>query len=83
MRLVNLLKSCNGQYLFSVWEEASWMFSFGVLARLQDAIKRPVSQELTTKDSRALIALVNIVSLLAENCNFDTLRKEHSSAHPD
>ena len=50
-------------------------------ARLQQAIKRPVSQELTANDSRTLIALVNIVSLLAENCNFDTLRKDHSSAY--
>ena len=49
------------------------------LARLQQAIKRPASEELTANDSRTLIALVNIVSLLAENCNFDTLRKDHSS----
>ena len=50
-------------------------------ARLQQAINRPASQELTANDSRTLIALVNIVSLLAENCNFDTLRKDHSSAY--
>lgn len=50
-------------------------------ARLQQAIKRPASQELTANDSRTLIALVNIVSLLAENCNFDTLRKDHSSKY--
>ena len=52
-----------------------------ISARLQQAIKRPASQELTANDSRTLIALVNIVSLLAENCNFDTLRKDHSSAY--
>ena len=50
-------------------------------ARLQQAIKRPASQELTANDSRTLIALINIVSLLAENCNFDTLRKDHPSEY--
>jgi len=59
------------------------MTSSGSLARLQQAIKRPASQELTANDVRTLIALVNIVSLLAENCNFDTLRKEHSSTCTD
>jgi cohesin loading factor subunit SCC2 len=47
-------------------------------ARLQQAINRPASQ---ANDSRTLIALVNIVSLLAENCNFDALRKDHSSEY--
>ena len=59
----------------------SQLTSLEFSARLQQAIKRPASQELTANDSRTLIALVNIVSLLAENCNFDTLRKDHSSAY--
>jgi len=43
-------------------------------------VKRPASQELNPAELRALIILIFIVSLLAENCNFDTLRKENSGA---
>ena len=65
---------------FLAWQ-VSWITCLDLSARLQQAIKRPASEELTANDGRTLIALVNIVSLLAENCNFDTLRKEHSSAY--
>jgi cohesin loading factor subunit SCC2 len=43
-------------------------------------VKRPASQEMNPAEIRALIILIFIVSLLAENCNFDTLRKENPSA---
>ncbi|KXN83113.1 Protein rad9 [Leucoagaricus sp. SymC.cos] len=56
IRLVNLLKSCNG--------------------RLQQAIKRPVSNQMSQNDVRALLVLVFIVALLGEHCNFDRLRTE-------
>ncbi|KAF8968942.1 hypothetical protein BDZ97DRAFT_1797116 [Flammula alnicola] len=46
-------------------------------ARLQQTIKRPASQEIGPNEIRALIILIFIVSLLAENCNFDALRKEN------
>ena len=45
--------------------------------RLQQMVKRPASQEMNPAEIRALIILIFIVSLLAENCNFDTLRKEN------
>lgn len=48
-------------------------------ARLQQMLKNPSSQELGLNDVRALIMLIFIVALLAENCNFDDLRKEHPS----
>jgi len=43
-------------------------------------VKRPASQEMNPAEIRALIILIFIVSLLAENCNFDTLRKENPGA---
>ena len=43
-------------------------------------VKRPAAQELNPAELRALIILIFIVSLLAENCNFDTLRKENPGA---
>ncbi|KAF8158512.1 hypothetical protein B0H34DRAFT_797892 [Crassisporium funariophilum] len=52
-------------------------------ARLQQIIKRPASQELNANDVRALVILIFIVSLLAENCNFDTLRNEKPALAPD
>ena len=52
-------------------------------ARLQQLLKRPSSQELGQNDVRALIMLIFIVALLAENCNFDNLRKEQQSVYAD
>jgi len=46
------------------------------IARLQQLIKRPTTQELGQNDLRALAVLVFIVALLAGNCNFDNLRQE-------
>lgn len=78
VRLVNLLKSCNGTHPWLVRE----FYIADVdrrLARLQQSIKRPAAQELSPNETRALVILIFIVALLAENCNFDTLRKENSS----
>ena len=52
------------------------------IARLQQLIKRPTTQELGQNDLRALVMLIFIVALLAENCNFDNLRQEHPSTSP-
>ena len=42
-------------------------------------IKRSAAQEIGANEIRALIILIFIVSLLAENCNFDNLRNENPS----
>ena len=52
-------------------------------ARLQQLLKRPSTQELGQNDVRALVMLIFIVALLAENCNFDDLRKEQQSMYAD
>ncbi|KDR82399.1 hypothetical protein GALMADRAFT_220397 [Galerina marginata CBS 339.88] len=52
-------------------------------ARLQQMINRPISQALGDNDIRALTILIFIVALLAENCNFDALRKGNSILVPD
>jgi len=49
------------------------------LARLQQTVKRPASQDLGPNEIRALIILIFIVALLAEHCKFDTLRKDQPS----
>jgi cohesin loading factor subunit SCC2 len=81
VRLVNLLKSCNGR---SSYTHGSGVHItqkiFNIAGRLQQMVKRPASQEMNPAEIRALIILIFIVSLLAENCNFDTLRKENPSA---
>ena len=43
-------------------------------------VKHPASQEMNPAELRAPIILIFIVSSLAENCNFDTLRKENPGA---
>ncbi|RDB15317.1 Protein rad9 [Hypsizygus marmoreus] len=45
--------------------------------RLQQAMKRPLSQDMMANEIRALSILIYIVSLLGENCNFDNLRTDH------
>ncbi|KJA17973.1 hypothetical protein HYPSUDRAFT_205707 [Hypholoma sublateritium FD-334 SS-4] len=52
-------------------------------ARLQQIIKRPATQEIGANEIRALIILIFIVSLLAENCNFDNLRNENPNLAAD
>ena len=54
-------------------------FTSFTTARLQQMLNKPSSHELGQNDVRALIMLILIVALLAENCNFDDLRKEHPS----
>ncbi|KAG5642305.1 hypothetical protein DXG03_003025 [Asterophora parasitica] len=45
-------------------------------ARLQEAIKRPHSNEMAANEVRPLSILIFIVALLGENCNFDNVRKD-------
>jgi len=66
--MVGLIYSCSDVYITQI--------SF-ISGRLQQMVKRPASQEMNPAEIRALIILIFIVSLLAENCNFDTLRKEN------
>ncbi|KAG6831056.1 hypothetical protein H0H87_006298, partial [Tephrocybe sp. NHM501043] len=46
-------------------------------ARLQEAIRRPSSREMTANDIRTLSILVFIVALLGEHCNYDAVRRDH------
>ncbi|KAG0704778.1 hypothetical protein DFH29DRAFT_981273 [Suillus ampliporus] len=46
-------------------------------ARLQQAIARPVSYQMTAVENRTLSILIFIVALLGEHCDFDRLRDEH------
>lgn len=48
-------------------------------ARLQQAIARPVAQQMNPVEIKTLSILIFIVSLLGEHCNFDRLRLEHES----
>lgn len=50
-----------------------------ILARLQQILRRPASQELSQNDIRALLVLIFIVALLAENCKYDALRRDNPS----
>ncbi|KAG6888734.1 hypothetical protein C0995_006386 [Termitomyces sp. Mi166 len=52
-------------------------------ARLQDAIKRPLSNEMTPNDIRTLSILIFIVALLGEHCNYDAVRREHQELASD
>ncbi|KAG1743247.1 uncharacterized protein EDB91DRAFT_1126495 [Suillus paluster] len=46
-------------------------------ARLQQAIARPTSYQMTAVENRTLSILIFIVALLGEHCDFDRLRDEH------
>ncbi|KAI0927411.1 hypothetical protein AcV5_007956 [Taiwanofungus camphoratus] len=48
-------------------------------ARLQQAIAKPLSQNMTPPEQRALSILLFIASLLCEHCAFDRLRLEHDN----
>ncbi|KAF5374102.1 hypothetical protein D9615_008832 [Tricholomella constricta] len=52
-------------------------------ARLQEAIKRPLSREMAANEVRALSILIFIVALLGEHCNFDDVRRDHSELAND
>ncbi|KAF9046656.1 hypothetical protein BJ165DRAFT_1369666 [Panaeolus papilionaceus] len=51
--------------------------------RLQAITKRPATKEMQPNEVKALIVLIFIVALLVENCNFDTLRDDHSNLASD
>ncbi|KAG2115459.1 hypothetical protein DEU56DRAFT_932992 [Suillus clintonianus] len=46
-------------------------------ARLQQAIARPASYQMTAVENRTLSILIFIVALLGEHCDFDRLRDDH------
>ncbi|KAG2340137.1 hypothetical protein BDR05DRAFT_553803 [Suillus weaverae] len=46
-------------------------------ARLQQAIARPFSHQMTAVEKRTLSILIFIVALLGEHCDFDRLRDDH------
>lgn len=46
-------------------------------ARLQQAIARPSSHQMTAVENRTLSILIFIVALLGEHCDFDRLRDDH------
>ncbi|KAG1749340.1 hypothetical protein EDB19DRAFT_1682083 [Suillus lakei] len=46
-------------------------------ARLQQAIARPSSYQMTAVENRTLSILIFIVALLGEHCDFDRLRDDH------
>lgn len=73
-RLVALVKSCNGTTVRVPKDP----FSPLDIARLQQAIARPVAQQMTPIEARTLSILIFIVSLLGEHCNFDRLRLENA-----
>jgi cohesin loading factor subunit SCC2 len=75
VRLVALVKSCNGLLRALMLYYPLLTCSIG---RLQQAIKRPVTQAMAANDIRALSILIFIVSLLGEHCDFDQLRLENS-----
>ncbi|KAF4617468.1 hypothetical protein D9613_005695 [Agrocybe pediades] len=51
--------------------------------RLLQILRRPASQQLPEGEIRALIILIFIVSLLAENCDFDALRIQNPNLAAD
>ncbi|KAG6853818.1 hypothetical protein C0991_001064 [Blastosporella zonata] len=75
-RLVNLLKSCNGTLLPHKLDIKASLHLV-IPARLQEAIRRPLSKEITANDVRAMSILIFIVALLGEHCNYDAVRRDH------
>lgn len=77
-RLVALVKSCNGtKTLF--WTDSHSRYA---LARLQQAIARPSSYQMTAVENRTLSILIFIVALLGEHCDFDRLRDDYPGKLP-
>lgn len=74
IRLVNLLKSCNGMVL--IFDMFVGSDPLVIIVRLQQTIKRPLTADPSPNEVRALVILIFIVSLLAENFDFDNLRKD-------
>jgi hypothetical protein len=45
--------------------------------RLRDYVGKDVKQLMTPSILRGFLGIISIVALLAENCDFDSLRKDH------
>ncbi|KAF8073449.1 hypothetical protein FPV67DRAFT_1559883 [Lyophyllum atratum] len=52
-------------------------------ARLQEHMKRSLSNEMSAGEIRALSILIFIVALLGEHCNFDNVRRDHPELEAD
>lgn len=74
VRIVGLLKSCNGSYFKSI---RVLCYLKGFSGHLQEAVRLPANQSLPPKKLQSLTMLIFIVSLLAEHCDFDQLRSTH------
>ncbi len=77
IRLVTLLKSCNGKVKTSDQRTPVDVLLKG---RLQQAIKRPATNNMDHNEVRTLSILIFIVDLLGEHCDFDRLRAENTGA---
>jgi hypothetical protein len=74
VRLVALLKSCNGTTIpHCRFREPD---SIHALGRLQQAINKPANHTMPANEAKALSILIFIVSLLAEHCNFDRVKTD-------
>lgn len=72
LRLVNLLKSCNGTI-----PEIPCFFSISPSAGLlQKFVAKSANPQLSPADNRSLSMLILIVSLLCEHCDFDDLSEQ-------
>lgn len=50
-----------------------------VAVRVQQAIKRPATSEMTNQEILSLTIIIYIVSLIGEYCDFDKLRSTNES----
>jgi cohesin loading factor subunit SCC2 len=76
-RLVTLLKSCNGEILFSV--SRPHVADGGRPARLRTYVDRQ-GNTLSPADTSVVATLMCITSLIVEHCDFDKLRDEQTGA---
>lgn len=53
------------------------------LGRLQQAIQRPTTQAIAPNEVKALSILIFIVCLLAEHCDFNSIRDSHPTLQAD
>ena len=77
LRLVNLLKSCNGPAVV-ILPLISILPSAGLL---QKFVAKPANTQLSPADSRSLSMLILIVSLLCEHCDFDRLSEQREGMY--
>jgi len=77
LRLVNLLKSCNGAIVVI----SPLLLILPSSGLLQKFVAKPVNTQLSAADSRSLSMLILIVSLLCEHCDFDHLSEQREGMY--